>query len=456
MGKNEVTGMNKIKNKFSAELIITASFLISLIICLWVVIIHPKTTYILPSHLLRIYLIIIFLLYIIKTAKFSTINKLRTADVLLLIMGALGVISVIFAINKDMAIDGMYGRYEGIFSILTYYALFYTASNIKDEKEKKILLFVIISILVFSSIVGIITGLGGFDSVNRAWKNVASIPYGNPNFFGTIATLTVAAGIGIFIFFNDKKYTLLGIFTYISGVMAVYSCDSSGPIVGNIMVFLLVLVLQTVLCIKQKDKKAFLHFAGKFLLTIILYIGILFLMNYLRDGRIANEFNHNAENLKGGITADSFMTSRMKIWKAAFREFPNYWLHGVGVDNFYYVSEYAGINTSKIYYDKAHNEYLQIMLTEGLASAVIYISFLFVLFIKALKSFKENVASHAWLYLCCLTAFFAYISQAFFNIRIIHVTPFFWIICCLMYNNPCSMINIAKKKNTAASANETS
>lgn len=439
--------MEKTKVKFSPELIITSSFLIVLIIGLWVIQLVPSIDYYLASNILRVYLIIILLYYICRIYKTSTIKKLRLLDTLLLIMSVLGIVSTCFAINRSMAIDGIIYRYEGIFSIITYYALFYTASNIKDEKEKKILLSILTSILVFSCIIGIITGLGGLQKVAKTWKNVAYIPYGNPNFFGTITTLTVAIGLGMFIFSNKKFLQITGIITYILGVMAVYSCDSSSPIVGNIMVFLLIFVMQTIFCIKQKDKKAFFVFLGKFVITLLLYIGLIFLMNTLRGGQVSNEFNKNISDFQGGVYSDSFLSSRMKIWRAAFRELPDYWLHGVGVDNFYYVSEYGGINTKHIYFDKAHNEYIHIMLTEGLPCVLVYIGFLFVLFIRSIKSYKENVLSHSWIYLSCFTAFFAYIAQAFFNIRIIYIAPFFFILCGLLYNKPSSDINIQKSKS---------
>ena len=436
--------------KYSPEFLITASFLILLITCLWIVKLVPNIDYFFMSILLRVYLTITIIFYLAKFGRTLRLQKLRNVDILLIIMTVLGIISVIFSIDKDMAINGIYGRYEGIFSIVSYYALFYIASNIREEHEKSLILSILVSILIFSCIVGIITGLGLLESINTSWEHAASIPYGHPNFFGSVASITVALGIGMFFFSKNKTVIIWGFITYLLGVMAVYSCDSSSPIVGNIMVFLLILVLKTILCIRQKDKKEFLRFISRFVIFLVIYVGLIFFMNFIRDGRVFKEFKFNSDNLKGGVSSNSFMTGRMGIWKAAFKELPNYWLHGAGVDNFVYVAEYAGINGATYYFDKAHNEYLHIMLTEGVASAAVYIGFLFILFIRSLKSFKENVKNNAWIYLSCFMAFFAYIAQAFFNIRIIFVAPYFWIICGILYNNPSAEkeVVLSEKKST--------
>ncbi|HBM81942.1 MAG TPA: hypothetical protein DD426_14090 [Clostridiaceae bacterium] len=80
--------------------------------------------------------------------------------------------------------------------------------------------------------------------------------------------------------------------------------------------------------------------------------------------------------------------------------------------------------SQNIYVDKAHNEYLQIIVTTGFPSLFFYMVFLSIVYRKALKSLKygnKNIYT-----LCFLGGVTAYIIQAFFNISVVSVAPLYW------------------------------
>ena len=125
----------------------------------------------------------------------------------------------------------------------------------------------------------------------------------------------------------------------------------------------------------------------------------------------------------------------MFVWKNTLKVVPKHLLHGVGVDNFYDAFDTPLFRFIKggdaiEYYDKAHNEYLQKLVTEGIFSLITYLSMLFIIFINSIKKvFKDNESIVIALFL----AFIGYLVQAFFNISVIEVAPLFWIICGLLY-----------------------
>ena len=72
----------------------------------------------------------------------------------------------------------------------------------------------------------------------------------------------------------------------------------------------------------------------------------------------------------------------MFIWKNTIKEVPNNLLHGVGVDNFLYAFNNGSLEGKEMVYDKAHNEYLQILITEGIFSFISYLMLYTIIIIR--------------------------------------------------------------------------
>ena len=137
---------------------------------------------------------------------------------------------------------------------------------------------------------------------------------------------------------------------------------------------------------------------------------------------LINLGNETIEISKGNLD-DNFGTDRMYVWKETIKIIPNYWLTGVGIENFYYAFDGKPLTTynGMISYDKVHNEYLQVLITQGVFSFITYILFLSILVFSGIKeSYKENK-----LYLILPVG--GYLIQAFFNISVIDVAPLFYI-----------------------------
>ena len=83
---------------------------------------------------------------------------------------------------------------------------------------------------------------------------------------------------------------------------------------------------------------------------------------------------------EGSLFGDRVGSSRMWIWKSTIALRPEYGLLGCGIEQLglLCLSEYGVING--IYFDKAHNEYLNLWITEGIFAIGIYLVFLFSLF----------------------------------------------------------------------------
>ena len=134
------------------------------------------------------------------------------------------------------------------------------------------------------------------------------------------------------------------------------------------------------------------------------------------------------EILHGNIR-DDFGTYRVYIWRNALEAYPDNPIIGTGPDTFYYafLEEAHGFVGEK--YENAHNEYVQILICQGIIGLGCYLFFIAGLYLKSIpKAFKNP------LLMAVLAAFTGYIIQAFFNLSLPIVTPMLWVFAGMLAN----------------------
>lgn len=108
-------------------------------------------------------------------------------------------------------------------------------------------------------------------------------------------------------------------------------------------------------------------------------------------------------------------SGRMHIWKESLKILPSNWAWGIGPENL----KYFDIEPIKgVYADKAHNIFIEILVTMGIFAFIAFIVFL-IKIIKIPENDDEEV-----IFLMIIT----YLLQGFFNIDVIMVMPLFWIV----------------------------
>lgn len=77
------------------------------------------------------------------------------------------------------------------------------------------------------------------------------------------------------------------------------------------------------------------------------------------------------------LTNDKYGSRRIYIWKKTLEIVPKYIIHGVGIDCFHKAFDGKALTVVdgkySALYDKAHNEYLQILVTQGIFALVSYL-----------------------------------------------------------------------------------
>lgn len=350
-------------------------------------------------------------------------------------------VSVLTAYDRTAAIYGTTYREEGIFSLMAYYVIFVGTTILQKENYRRRLFYLFILLGVIVIALGVIqyTGIYRF---NNEFPGMAHVPMRNPNFYGGFTVMVTGVSMGSF--YSYKKDSNITrpfswwnrVIWYVLVLIGYTGCICAQSILvyaGLIMMLLMYLFLAL-----MTNRKELLSF-------VLLVVGLLLMIwvfDMQKKGGVTSEIKSVSNQIKaeGSITGDSVGTGRMRIWKGTISFLPEYGLLGCGIECLGHVwIEKIGISADNTYVDKAHNEYLNLWITEGFFALVIYLVFLFSLFIPGIKLFFEKKGEDEeeiqgkTISKIAFFAFFGYIAQAFFNISVIQVAPYFWMICGLLY-----------------------
>ena len=383
--------------------------------------------------LLILNILVLLAVFIIKKHKNKI--KLNIIDLALLMIILFSIISVVFSINKNVSIFGFKGRYEGLITILYYFSIFMISTYI-DKQQKKIISYAIILSGIINLLYGVfqifeLEGIIIKYNWNRPW---ATGFVNNPNFFGTLMLLCLTYSLGLFI--DETRLSLkiingLLIFIFMIGLLI---SNAMSCLVGLIIIIICISIYTII-------KRKYI----KLLILILVLSTSTFLIIKADKTKLVRDFiktkNQTIEIVKGNIE-DNYGTNRIFIWKNTLKIVPDNMLTGVGIDNFYYAFGKQPLYDGKWVFDKAHNEYLQILVTEGIFSLLSYLLFYGIMTIKVLKnSFKDKQ-----LYL--VLPIIGYLTQAFFNISVIEVAPFFYIALGLLVDR--GINNEESKRNNTS------
>lgn len=384
-----------------------------------------------------IFLMIINFLIIVYL-KFFKKYKFEKIDIFLGLLILFGIIATIFAKDINISLYGYWKRYEGFFQLLYYYSLMFLATNVFDNVYKKsiikfILCFGVINVFIcFLQVYDVFM----FIPIGRRNLRLGQGLLGNSNFFGSYMVLCLGLSIGLFLYSKKKSIVnLLLCLLFFSGLLM---SNALSGMMGLFFVCVLILIYFIYLCLKRLDVKSNIV---KHIILLLSSILVFFILSCSNGTVMMNDivkFSKETSEVAKGNANDSFGSGRMFIWKNTFRVIPKYLLHGVGVDNFCNAFEYPlSFEYSKgnvVYFDKVHNEYLQKLICEGVFSCITYIFMLFIIFVK---SIKENIKKQNFISIALFFSFVGYSVQAFFNISVIDVAPFFWIVIGLLYDRNC-------------------
>ena len=360
---------------------------------------------------------ILIILYLVNLIY----KKITYVDIIIYFLIILAIISTIFAQDVKISIFGELNRNEGLLTLLNYYFLFLNVKNINEKKykEKIINLFIILGVIqVIYSILQVYTDFNFIKHFSKS--HMAMGLCGNPNFLGSYMVMLVLITSTLYLLKNKNIYLILSCLF----VLGLYLANSTGPFIGFVLALIFLIIFNF--------KKIKLINLSK---LIILFILIFFINDYLvnkkytevgtdyRRYNIKYDIVDTTINIKENNKEYNYGSSRFKLWKNLLPIAKEYYLFGAGLDNLRVVYP----KDKGLVYDKAHNVYYQILITNGIFTLSLYCILCLIIFIKGFK-LKDTF------YIALYISFIGYCIQAFGNISVIDVAPYFFVILGLLYS----------------------
>lgn len=238
--------------------------------------------------------------------------------------------------------------------------------------------------------------------VSVIWASIIGLIgiFGNP--YSKIGNTAYVAGYMIFniyfallLFFKTESRELRWLYALPLVIMLIsfYRSDSSGGLVGLGVSLVWILFLYGILSKNKKIKTGTLSV----LVLFVVMIGSLFIFKN-------SDFVQNSSALRPireiSLQKNTFQT-RLISWKAALKDFPNHVFLGTGYGNYaitfdkFFEAKFYSYTSSETYFDRAHNNLIDIASTTGLLGLLSYLSIFVALFYYlATGYFNKKINTH--------------------------------------------------------------
>jgi len=326
-------------------------------------------------------LVVIWLALIIKYPEFRPKKSLISYGLIGFFAAVL--LSCIFSVDFNLSFWGDIERMLGFFHILHFLFLYFIIIIVfRDFKDWRNLFLASVTAAILIS----------YDSIFRTA-------------FATIGNTAYVSGYIIFniyfaliLFFNwreseqKNRYNWLINLLFLAAILIMLSVmkvtHTRGAYVGLAVSFFILFLLVVVLAGSKKVKiYSLTAIAVMFILIPLVFI-------YSKSNLVQNN------SILRTITQISAKTptfqTRLISWQTAFRDFPHHPLLGTGWGNFaitfdkYFDPKFYSYTTGETYFDRAHNNLIEIMSTSGLLGLLAYLSIFVVAYYYLIKGLKRG------------------------------------------------------------------
>ena len=427
--------IDDIFKKFFTILIITTMISIPLLELVGALFLKEKFFY-QEEFLSFIGIVGIFLIFQYLFVYKKTDNKLVLSDIFIVISIFFCIISIVFSKNLKKSLFGEYGYSETPLQVLAYFCLFFIGTLINNKDCKKIIFFTFITLAIAESIIAFLQNFGFWpvsSLFDPSWHIKDHLAFGlteHCNYFAAISTIFTAICGSKYIYESNKiKSKIFLILSIITCFSTLFTYTRIGW-VGVFSVIIGIFLLEFIIYKAQKDKIIFKKHFKKLLLLFLCFLICLLIVG-LSSGQLLNDLFESAKELTSDF--ENFGTKRGTIWKVGLSSLKHFPLTGTGFDNYRYS---FNIYPEKFGWsqNKGHNEYIHILVTQGIPSGINYLAFAFYCCMFPLKKLLDKNSNFSKYYLnkIFLIALFAYFTQALFNSSVTNVAPYKWILMGLL------------------------
>jgi len=297
-------------------------------------------------------------------------------------------VSSILGVDFNLSFWGDIERMLGVFHLLHFLFFYFMVVTVfRSWDDWRIFFWVSV---IISTIVSI-NGLSG-----KAYATIGNTAY-------VSAYIIFNFYFALILAFREKEIYLkfLALFPVIFLLLEFKNADTTGALVGlSFSIF----VLELLYLLLHKNKRVKIVFASLILLQVV---GLGLIFSNL-DSKIVK--NNSALRMFRSVNVqkNTFQT-RLISWKTAFKDYHNHPYFGTGYGNFsisfdkYFDPTFYNYTRSETYFDRAHNNLVDILSTSGAISLVAYLSLFFAVAFYLIRGYRENkIDIHTFILLSAL------------------------------------------------------
>ena len=371
-------------------------------------------------------------------------RKLRISDIFYFTLLFFMILSAVCSRNPGVYSEGDYFYCENPLHFLAYYWLYFAGTLIDDPKYRKNLLYLFAGVAVLEGIFAFLQTFN-IELSYSLYYYTEHTAYGltqNSNYYGGLCVVLIAGISGMY-FFSDyvtdskyMKYVLPAVLAFLFYTMLGSRARLAWMGFAGLVVFYVI----SFAIMYRKDKETVKPALKRSLVLLAVFSAVFliafFFTDYIREAAVRSYW----EVANGDV--EKVGSDRIYNWKMGLASVPDNWLTGVGLDNYSYV-----FRADPEYYTqaKAHNEYLHVLVTQGVPAVINYLALLIYAGAGAVKSVVNDTSKVrrilTWIF---LGMFITYCVQALFNGSVTYVAVYFWLIIGLI--TPRTVIRPNKNK----------
>lgn len=339
-------------------------------------------------------------------------------------------LSTIFGIDPYHSFFGNYERMWGFFQLLHFFLFFIIIAGVFKSREdwQKLIKVALIS-GTLSVAVGFFQFGGSFIFSNETSRISGVI--GNPAFFASYLFSILFFSIPMFRGQTSKHWILAGI-----ALFSILATATRGAFVG-LGAASVVLALLSLLFYRNRIAKIVKMTAAVYLIAVVVSVALLFSYGSLfeKPERISQEQFYALERLDVPEQSESRFNfinrltnfsiydvttqTRLITWRASLGALKDFSLFGIGPENFalafnkYFDSGFYSYEQGEVWFDRAHNIYIDILVTNGWIGFLAYASMFAIAFYLIFSLFKKGKLNFTHL-LAFSLFFIAYLFQNVF------------------------------------------
>ena len=346
------------------------------------------------------------------------------------------ILATIFSVSPSVSIHGDIFREEGLVTLLAYISLtIIFATAVVSEKQLKDLLT---ALLVSGSLVSLyaLVQYAGYNPTRhflpllRSVENRPGSTIGNCNFLGKFLVLLLPLFIVYYLMTEKRVEKLLlaaGCLVSVAALIVTFTRASWVSFIVS-LIMLLIMLRGTLM---WKRVKHLCVIAAGLIVVFVLVVG------YKPAGenaaaqektldRITKRIALTFDLQKGGIAG------RLYLWRKAITLIGDRPVIGYGPDTHALVMdrfnlEYARKFNCSGLLDRAHNNYLDIAIAQGLLGLAAYLAIIITFLVWLVRTLKtEPDATRQLLYRGILAAVCGYLLNDIFTFSVVSVSPTFW------------------------------